>query len=57
MRKDSEVFNFLKKLYRASLFIDLQQVMLDLAEFSADNSKQGKMNKRQRTILSPLIRI
>ena len=54
MRKDSEVFNFLKKLYRASLFIDLQQVMLDLAEFSADNSKQGKMNKRQRTILSLL---
>ena len=54
MRKDSATFNFLKKLYRASIFIDLQHLMLDLIELSADASKQKKLNKSQRALLANL---
>lgn len=54
MRKDSATFNFLKKLYRASIFIDLQHLMLDLIELSADAGKQKKLNKSQRALLANL---
>lgn len=54
MRNDSPVFNFTKKLYRASIFVDLQQLMLDLIDISSDTTKQGKFNKAQRQLLSNL---
>lgn len=52
--KDSEVFNFLKKLYRISLSIDFQSLMIDTLKLAIDTTKQEKSTKAQRAVLTQL---
>lgn len=54
LRKDSPVFNFLKRLYRTSLSMDLELIITNLITFALNHELSSKANKKQRAVLSGL---
>lgn len=54
LRKDSEVFNFLKRLVRVSLTMDLQSISLDMLKVAMTPEYTEKATKAQRKILAKL---
>lgn len=52
LRRDSPVFNFLKRLYRNTVSIDFERLTRDLIAFATDSTLSTKANKKQRAFLT-----
>lgn len=57
LRKDSAVFNFLKRLTRTALTVELEQLFTDLVNYTHNVELSKSANKKQREIIKHFVDI